>query len=361
MKSTKLSKALVDIKVAYLGDQFSSFTARILHDLGAQVTKYVTDSHKPAAHEDHYLAGIDVEVLPAAAPSDFESLLQNSDIVINSCPEGKWWPVLSAQEVQKLHEVNPRQIIASITPYGMTGPWAGRPASDLTLLAAGGFLGSCGYDNGDEAGLPMGSTGGQVNHVTGMISAIAIISELVALQSAATHSTEPLDISAQHALAVSTEMAIPYWDYTNREVIRHTGRHAMPVETAPWQHKSADGKYFLALPLYVTDARYQSFRQWMRDEGLGEFVEDDRLEDNDYRNQNQKDMVDQFRELVNRRNSGWLFTESQRRRLPWAPINTADECIQDSHFSEHRTTIEEISGIRRARLPFLISGVEAGS
>ena len=349
MHPNNLGSALNGIKVLYLGDQFSSYTARLLHDLGASVTKLVPESYAPAAHEKHYLAGIAVEHGEATP-----SRIAGADVIINSPISGQGWPVLNAEAIEEAHRQNPRQVIATITPYGMTGPWAGRPASDLTLLAAGGFLGSCGYDDGQEAGMPVAPTGGQANHVAGMLATIAILAQLSKLQAHDDAVAEPLDISVQHALSVSTEMAIPYWDYTGREVERHTGRHAMPVKTAKWQHKAADGKFFLALPLYVDDKRYATFRQWMRDEGFASAVESDALAEESYRNQHQPEMVDQFYELVRHRNSGWLFTEGQRRRLPWAPINTADECIQDSHFTDARTTIEEIDGIRRARSPFLI-------
>lgn len=348
-----LNRSLANVNVIYLGDQFSSYTARLLHDLGANVTKLVDADYTPAPHEDHYLAGITLEETDSVIERA-KDRAKDADIIINSPLAGEGWPVLSAEQVEQLHADNPRQVIATITPYGMTGPWAGRPASDLTLLAAGGFLGSCGYDDGEEAGMPMAPTGGQANHVAGMLTTIAILAELTQLQTDEQAAVEPLDISVQHALSVSTEMAIPYWDYTDREVERHTGRHAMPVKTAKWQHKAADGKYFLALPLYVDDKRYADFRQWMRDEGFDDVVESDKLTEDAYRSQNQPELVEQFRELVNHRNSGWLFTEGQRRRLPWAPINTADECIDDSHFATFRTSIEEIDGSRRARSPFLI-------
>lgn len=344
-----LNRSLDGYSVVYLGDQFSSYTARLLHDLGANVTKYVSAGYAPAPHEAHYLAGIEIVETDA-----IQDRVAGADIVINSPVAGEGWPVLSAKQIEALHQANPRQVIATITPYGLTGPWAGRTASDLTLLAASGFLGSCGYDDGAEAGMPMAPTGGQSNHVAGMLTTIAILSQMTQLQASEDATAEPLDISVQHALSVSTEMAIPYWDYTGREVERHTGRHAMPVKTAKWQHKAADGKYFLALPLYVDDKRYAVFREWMRDEGFGYAVESEEMTQDAYRSQNQPELVEQFRELVNHRNTGWLFTEGQRRRLPWAPINTADECIDDSHFATFRTTIEEIDGVRRARSPFLI-------
>ena len=344
-----LNRSLDGLSVIYVGDQFSSYTARLLRDLGARVIKLVSSDYEPAQQEAHYLAGVVFK-----ETNQFYENAKDADIIINSPHTGEGWPVLSTEEIKSLHESNPRQIIATITPYGLTGPWAGRPASDLTLLAAGGFLGSCGYDDGEEAGMPMAPTGGQANHVAGMLTAIAVLAQLNHLQADTQAKADPLDISVQHALSVSTEMAIPYWDYTGREVERHTGRHAMPVKTAKWQHKAADGKFFLALPLYVDDKRYAVFREWMRDEGFGHAVESEQMTEDAYRSQNQPELVEQFRELVNHRNTGWLFTEGQRRRLPWAPINTADECIDDSHFAVYRTTIEELDGIRRARSPFLI-------
>lgn len=349
MHPNTLQTSLNGLDVVYLGDEFSSYTARLLHDLGANVVKLVEPGYTPAPHEDHYLAGITIE---EAVPDD--ARLRGADIILNSPNKGKGWPVLGAEKIAALHEENPRQIIATITPYGLTGPWAGRPASDLTLLAAGGFLGSCGYDDGEEAGMPMAPTGGQANHVAGMLTTIAILSQLTQLQAAGDAEVQPLDLSVQHALSVSTEMAIPYWDYTRREVERHTGRHAMPVKTAKWQHRASDGKFFLALPLYVDDKRYAVFREWMRNEGFGHAVESEEMTADAYRSQHQPELVEQFKVITNNRNTGWLFTEGQRRRLPWAPINTADECIEDSHFAEYRTTIEEVGDIRRARSPFLI-------
>lgn len=349
MHTNTLRTALNGLDVVYLGDEFSSYTARLLRDLGANVVKLVEPNYQSSPHEDHYLAGISIE-----ESDSVDARLRDADIILNSPRKGEGWPVLGSEEISALHGESPRKIIATITPYGLTGPWAGRPASDLTLLAAGGFLGSCGYDDGKEAGMPMAPTGGQANHVAGMLTTIAILSQITQLQADDNAEVQPLDISVQHALSVSTEMAIPYWDYTQREVERHTGRHAMPVKTAKWQHRASDGKFFLALPLYVDDKRYAVFREWMRDEGFGHAVESEEMTQDSYRSQNQPELVEQFKVLTNNRNTGWLFTEGQRRRLPWAPINTADECIEDSHFAKYRTTIEEVGDLRRARSPFLI-------
>ncbi|WP_084189201.1 CoA transferase [Salinisphaera hydrothermalis] len=340
------------LRVAWVGDQFSSFLARILHDLGADVVQVTDDVETTTS--DRYVRHYQVAI-PCYKSKDLRGDLRDKDLIINACREGEGWPVLNLKAMQTLQADNPRQIICTITPYGMTGPWAGRPASDLTLLAAGGFLGSCGYDDGKAAGLPIGCSGGQSNHIAGMVAAIAVQAALKQLENSPQAAGRRLDISVQHALSVSTEMSIPYWDYTHADALRHTGRHAMPRETPRWQHQAADGQYFLALPLYIDDKRFAMIKQWLDDEGIPHNLEDEKFQNADSREEHMFEIVDIFRDLVETHNTGWLFTESQRRRMPWAPINRADQCIEDSHFARYRQTVEEIGSVRRARLPFLIT------
>ncbi|MGE5596278.1 MAG: CoA transferase, partial [Hyphomicrobiales bacterium] len=59
-----------------------------------------------------------------------------------------------------------------ITPWGLDTPWTGRPASDLVLHAAGGWMCSVG-DPGRE---PLGPPGAQGQFVGGLFAAIAALS-----------------------------------------------------------------------------------------------------------------------------------------------------------------------------------------
>ena len=58
-------------------------------------------------------------------------LLANTDVVVTDTLPSAW---------DELHRQHPHLTVAVITPYGLTGPWAGRPASDLTLQAASGGM-----------------------------------------------------------------------------------------------------------------------------------------------------------------------------------------------------------------------------
>ena len=67
-------------------------------------------------------------------------------------------------EAEQLRAASPRLIVVSVTPFGLTGPWADRLSSDLVGLALGTPLNSCGYDDhsippirpGRRPGLPVG-------------------------------------------------------------------------------------------------------------------------------------------------------------------------------------------------------------
>ena len=48
---------------------------------------------------------------------------------------------------EKLREINPRLITVSITPFGLTGPYADYDGPEIVVSAMGGCLGVVGYDD----------------------------------------------------------------------------------------------------------------------------------------------------------------------------------------------------------------------
>ena len=284
----------------------------------------------------------------------FKKLVENADIVLDGMGVG----VLSALDLgyEELGRINPGIIYCSITPFGAEGPWSSFAASDLTQLALGGVMALCGYDDG-SAEEPIAPIGGQSKHVVGMMAVMATLAALVERDN--TGVGQYIDISAHESLAVSTEMAVPFWLYQQREVKRQTARHAMPETTPRWQHLCADGKYLLALPLYITDARFAALVEWFESEGMAEDLADEKYRAAGSREEEMFHVVDVIGRFCDVHDSEYMFREAQARRLPWAPVNAPEELLQDSHFTEVRGTFVDIASPdggqhKSARLPYLI-------
>src|SRR5699024_5359785 len=137
---------------------------------------------------------------------------------------------------------------------------------------------------------------------------------------------------------------------------RHTGRHAMPYNSAPWQHRCRDGRYISALPLYIDDRRFIALKEWMVSEGFDHKLDDPKYDRQEDRSTMMHEVVDEIRRFAATQTSLEMFESAQQRGLPWAPVLKADECAQDDHFRLDRTSFEEIQYENyegtRARMPF---------
>lgn len=141
------------------------------------------------------------------------------------------WPTRSAAD--------PRLVMASVTPFGATSARSAEPVTDLTLLAEGGPVWSCGYD--DHTLPPVRGGGNQALHTAGNWATVSILVALLAREE--TGAGQYVDVSMYAALNVTTEMATYGWLMAGAEVQRQTGRHAAPVLSPPVQVRCADGRY----------------------------------------------------------------------------------------------------------------------
>jgi crotonobetainyl-CoA:carnitine CoA-transferase CaiB-like acyl-CoA transferase len=72
-------------------------------------------------------------------------LIARVDVVLVGEEPGRL-AALGIESTEKL-ERRPELVWVSITPFGRNAPRAAEPATDLTLLAGGGPVWSCGYDD----------------------------------------------------------------------------------------------------------------------------------------------------------------------------------------------------------------------
>ena len=78
----------------------------------------------------------------------FRQLVANTDFVIESFPVGYMDSLGLSYE--QLSSINPKLIMAAITPFGQTGPYKNYKGTDLTAIAMGGIM----WQTGEPDGLP---------------------------------------------------------------------------------------------------------------------------------------------------------------------------------------------------------------
>jgi benzylsuccinate CoA-transferase BbsE subunit len=236
--------------------------------------------------------------------------------------------------------INPRLVHASITPYGSGGPSV--PATDLTVLAEGGPVWSCGYD--DHSLPPIRGEGGQAFHVA---SHWAVQGIMVALfDRLASGEGQHVDVSMVAAANVTTEVASYGWLAEGVEVQRQTGRHAWYTPTLPIQVVCADGRYVNTGVLPRTPGQVAALLAWLDELGLrDEFPLSPLLEMGAARDQfdlsqlaNDPLLVEIFgavREaatfLCGKLTAYDFFHGSQSRGLAAGIIYSPDEAMQDPH------------------------------
>ena len=162
-----------------------------------------------------------------------------------------------------LRDALPRLVWVSVTPFGRSGPRAHDPATDLTLLASGGAVWSCGYD--DHTLPPVRGGGNQAFHIG---STFAVLGALTALlHRDRSGNGQRVEVNANAAINISTELATYEWLVGGLEVQRQTGRHASVQPSLDTTVTAADGRMVNTGVPPRTGAAFRSLLGWLDELG----------------------------------------------------------------------------------------------
>jgi len=279
--SERSPAALTGYRVIELASERCALAGKLLADMGAEVIVVEppggchTRSWEPFAddvpelenslHWWHYNTSkksVIVDLDTDIGADTFRSLVDTADVVIEAEPLGR----LDALGLDWNHfgENDGELIWTSITHHGRDG--TDPPATDLTLLAEGGPVWSCGYD--DHQLPPVRGGGNQAFHTACHYAVPAI---LVALMWRETSGKGQLvDISMLGAANATTEFATLWWLNAEREVGRQTGRHAHIRPTEWTQIRCADGRWFNTGVPPRNKREFAALRTWVEELGLVE-------------------------------------------------------------------------------------------
>lgn len=267
-------------------------------------------------------------------------LAKRVDVVIENFRPGtleKWG--LGFEELKK---ENPGLILARISGYGQTGPYAQRPGFAAVAEAFGGLR----YVTGEPDRPPVRPNLSLGDSVAGLHAALGILMALYH-RDARDGSGQVIDVALYETVLNLMEGMIPEYDKAGvkreREGMRLTG--IVPSGTYP----CADGAYI------VIGANGDSiFRRFMLAIGRGDLAGDARLASNEGRSKH----MDEIDVAITAWTKGRLAEEALKTLneadVPSGPIYSAAEMLGDAHYRARGVFDDvDLGGEDRVKLPKL--------
>jgi benzylsuccinate CoA-transferase BbsE subunit len=357
---------LAGLRVVELaGDPAGEMLGKLLAQMGADVTKVEPPEGSPTraigpfagqnADGDHSLTFWYYNTSKRSAVLDDRTddgrrqlleLLATADVCITtlSPPEAR----ARRLEASELASSSPRLIVVSITPFGLDGPWADRVSSDLVGLALGSPLNSCGYD---DHSIPPIRPGGDQGYQSACSFALMGLM-LALLERQQSGDGQIVDVGMHDCLAVSAELANPYWFYPKAVVHRQTCRHAQPTPTAPALFPCGDGRYVYFV-LFVADVKpFRQLVDWMATKGVEADLLEPEYEDAAYRQENFGHIQGLVEVFFLLQTADEAYHDGQARGLPIGVAYAPDDLFHDEHLRAREFFVEvEHDDLPPARYP----------
>ena len=247
-------------------------------------------------------------------------LCGQADLLVESCAPGYLEGI--GLSFDRLAKANPRLVQASITPYGQTGPLAGKPASDLTCAAQSGFLYLAGIDDEKPVRTPD-------NQLYRMAEAYGSVGAAIALFHARrTGEGQWIDVSCVEAGAMALENAAQFWDLEGK-IRRGRGREAGTATI----HPCADGHIALVAIMGKNKGMWDPFVEWMKQEGVEEWQVFDDLKwiDPAYRSSPDayKTFCRIFETYTAKHTKLYLYETGQRFKTSVTPVSNGKDLLEN--------------------------------
>lgn len=319
---------------------------RILASLGAEVIKVERPGGDPArnigpfyqdiAHPERSLfwfaynldkKGITLDIETKDGQELFRRLAGKVDFILESFSPGYLEGL--GLGYSRLCEVNPQLVVTSITPFGLSGPYRDHKASDITVMAMGGYM----YMTGDPDRAPLRVSVEQAYLHAASEAAVATIIALYHRN--ASGRGQHVDVSAQASLVSSTVNAIPFWEM-NQVILGRVGPYRVGLTAAKQRQlwESCDGYviFYFAGGAFGADSN-AALADWLREEELA----DDFVKAVDWANFDMamatEEVEDHLERLVaslfRRYTSAELYEQAIKRGLTLCPVSSPAQVVEN--------------------------------
>jgi len=269
------------------------------------------------------------------AGAESEALIASADLLIEGLAPG-------AYDRAALLERHPGLVILSIAPFGLTGPLAGRPATDFTIQAESGSLGARG-----RPGCEPYQAGGRIVSWTG--GCFAAVAALAAIRHArATGRGEHIDFSLHEVTALVTNCYLDLmWGILGRPPIVGS----LPNIETPSVEPTADG--FVGFTTY-TGQQMSDFLLLIERPDLRESGEFDQFAQRLGRLEEWEAVVHAY---TRERSVEEIIELAQMLRIPVAPVNNGQTVLEHEQLKARGAFVEDPSGgFQRPLPPYRIDG-----
>ncbi|TAK77301.1 MAG: CoA transferase [Dehalococcoidia bacterium] len=233
--------------------------------------------------------------------------------------------------------------LASITPFGLSGPWMDLPASELILFAMSGLMAHVGEPTGEPVQVPGWMVQGHVGLAafTGIASTLPIDGGPVTSHDLDIASVEVLHNSNPHAIA----------DYHYKGAVQHR-QGSRGIDGYPWTVIPCKDGF---VGIIVPQTRWDIFALWMDRPDL---ITDPKFSDRLGRRQHPDELDVIMIDWASHLTKAELYVGGQERGLPFGAVFTVADSLDSPQLAErHFFGLAEDGRTKLAGLPFRLGAV----
>ena len=334
-------RPLSGYRVVDLTVERGELCARLLGDLGADVVKVEAPGGSPARRVPPLHEGVSLfwamrnagkRGIVLDLPGDvveLDRLLAASDVVVLSAGHGE-----APVDPGDLAARHPHLVVTAISPYGLTGPWAQRLATEGVLAATATIAFKAGVPHKD----PLMPPSSFVDDGTSVSFAFAT---LCALWQREGHGAGQLiDCSQNEAMANMGDWGLPnnYARLVSGEPVHEVRSGSGPV----WpSFRCADG--FVRVVI-LAPRQWHAMRAWL---GEPDYLQDPALDTFPGRFAIQDAVINPLiQELFADKTMAELSAEAQQRGIVCTPLALPADVLSNEHFQARRSLVElDLGGI----------------